>query len=93
MAGRSNGNGGHDRSADVKGSVDRACIRTIVLDSSEDVIDVKGEEATGVEHRLDKAGDGSQRHVLCMGMSIPLRRSSDIARRSDNRENIPQDAA
>ena len=46
--------------------------RTILLDSTEDVVDVVGEESFGIEHGLDQAGNRSQRHVLCMCVSVPL---------------------
>ena len=46
--------------------------RTILLDSSEDVVDVVGEEPFSVEHSLDQAGNCSQRHIFGMRVSVPL---------------------
>lgn len=45
---------------------------TIFFDTPEDVVDIVWEEATRVEHGLDEAGNSPDRHVLCMGMSVPL---------------------
>jgi len=46
--------------------------RTILLDSTENVVDIVREEPFGIEHSLDQAGNRSQRHVLGMCMSVPL---------------------
>lgn len=46
--------------------------RTVVFDTSEDVVDVVGEETTCVKHSLYETCDRAQRHVLCMGMTVPL---------------------
>jgi hypothetical protein len=45
---------------------------TIVLDATENVVDIVGEEATGVKHRLDQAGYRAKRHVLAVGVLVPL---------------------
>lgn len=47
-------------------------MRTVFLDSTENVVDVVGEEPFGVEHGLDQASNRSERHLLGMCMSIPL---------------------
>ena len=45
---------------------------TVFLDASEDVIDVVGEEALSIEHRLDQTGDRTKGHILRMCVSVPL---------------------
>lgn len=45
---------------------------TVFLDTSEDVVNVVGEEALSVKHRLDQSSDGSEGHVFGMGVAIPL---------------------
>lgn len=51
--------------------------RTILLDSSENIVYIIREEPFGVEHGLDQTGDGLQRHVLCVCVLVPLE-SQDI---------------
>jgi len=48
--------------------------QTVLLDSTEDVVDIVGEEPFGIEHGLDQAGNCPQRHVLGMCMPVPLER-------------------
>ncbi len=50
---------------------------TILLDAAEDVVDVVWEEALRIEHRLDQTGDSAKRHVLCVRVSVPLKRAAD----------------
>jgi hypothetical protein len=45
---------------------------TIFFDATEDVVYVVGEEASGVKHRLNQAGDRAERHLLVMRVLVPL---------------------
>ena len=47
--------------------------RTVFLDSTQDVVDVVGEEALRVKHRLDQAGDGPEGHVFRVRVAVPLK--------------------
>jgi len=47
--------------------------QTVFLNSAKNVINVVREEPFGVEHRLDQAGNCSQRHVLGVRVSVPLK--------------------
>lgn len=46
--------------------------RTVFFNASENIVDIVWEETAGVKHGLNESGNGPDRHVLCMGMSIPL---------------------
>ena len=46
--------------------------RTIFFYATEDVVYIVGEEAFGVKHRLDQAGDRAKGHLLIMRMFVPL---------------------
>lgn len=50
---------------------DRAPL-TIFFDATEDIVYVVREEALGIEHRLDKAGDRAKGHLFIMRMLVPL---------------------
>lgn len=47
--------------------------RTIFLNSTEDVIDIVGEEPFGIEHGLNQTGNRSERHLFGVGMPVPLK--------------------
>ena len=56
---------------------------TIFFNAPEDIVNIIGEEATGVQHGLDKTRNGTNRHVLGMGMSIPLQANEGILDEND----------
>ena len=49
--------------------------RTVFLDTTENVVNVVREEPLCIQHGLDHARDGAERHVFCMRMTIPLCRN------------------
>lgn len=45
---------------------------TIFFNSAENVVDVVGEEALRIQHRLNKTSDGAEGHVLRVRVPVPL---------------------
>lgn len=45
---------------------------TVFFDTTKDIVHVVGEEAFGVKHCLDQAGDRTKRHLLIMRVLVPL---------------------
>ena len=45
---------------------------TVFFDTAENVVHVIRKETAGVEHCLNQPGNRPQRHVFCVGMSVPL---------------------
>lgn len=56
---------------DTESKKDRALL-TIFFDPTEDIVYVVREEALGVKHCLDKAGDRAKGHLFIMRMLVPL---------------------
>ena len=46
--------------------------RTVLLDTTKDVVDVVWEESLRVQHRLDESCDGTEGHVFRVRMFVPL---------------------
>lgn len=57
---------------DGDGEKEGEMLRTIFFYATEDVVYVVGEEAFGVKHRLDQAGDRTEGHLLVMRVFVPL---------------------
>jgi hypothetical protein len=60
---------------------------TILLNPTENIVNIVGEEPFSVEHGLDQTGNRSQRHVLRMCVSVPLE-SQDVSRFRGKREEM-----